>query len=108
MVYVKTLYRIGGQDYCWHHIIRAPVASGVITKVKAGDRTVVAVARECIWRNVPGASPSGPMCAITLYQPWASLMALGIKSRRDPILVGAVAAGGPDRRHPRRQAGGVP
>ena len=35
-VYVKTLYRIAGQDYCRHHIIRAAVAAGVITAVKAG------------------------------------------------------------------------
>ena len=27
-VYVKTLYRIGGQDYCRHHIIRAAAAAG--------------------------------------------------------------------------------
>ena len=27
-VYVKTLYRIAGQDYCRHHIIRAAVAAG--------------------------------------------------------------------------------
>ena len=26
-VYVKSLYRIGGQDYCRHHIIRAAVAA---------------------------------------------------------------------------------
>ena len=25
-VYVKSLYRIAGQDYCRHHIIRAAVA----------------------------------------------------------------------------------
>ena len=35
-VYVKTLYRIGGQDYCRHHIIRAAVAAGVIAEVKPG------------------------------------------------------------------------
>ena len=29
-VYVKTPYRIGGQDYCRRHIIRAAVAAGVI------------------------------------------------------------------------------
>ena len=34
-VYVKTLYRIGGQDYCRHHIIRAAVAAGVVTEVKS-------------------------------------------------------------------------
>ena len=34
-VYVKTLYRIAGQDYCRHHIIRAAVAASVITGVRA-------------------------------------------------------------------------
>ena len=35
-VHVKTLYRIGVQDYYRHHIIRAAVAAGVITGVRAG------------------------------------------------------------------------
>ena len=35
-VYVKTLYRIAGQDYCRHHVIRAAVAAGVIAEVKPG------------------------------------------------------------------------
>ena len=35
-VYVKTLYRIGGQNYCRHHVIRAAVAAGVIAEVKPG------------------------------------------------------------------------
>ena len=34
IVYVKTLYRIAGQDYRRHHIIRAAVAAGVITVVE--------------------------------------------------------------------------
>ena len=38
-VYVKTLYRIGGQDYCRHHIIRAAVAAGVITEIRTRRRT---------------------------------------------------------------------
>ena len=41
-VYVKTLYRIGGQDYCRHHIIRAAVAAGVIAEVKPGAGPVAA------------------------------------------------------------------
>ena len=45
-VYVKTLYRIGVQDYSRHHIIRAAVAAGVITEVKPGARPVVARPRE--------------------------------------------------------------
>ena len=45
-VYVKSLYRIAGQDYCRHHIVRAAVAAGVITEVKAGAGLVVSVSRE--------------------------------------------------------------
>ena len=45
-VYVKSLYRIAGQDYCRHHIIRAAAAAGVITEVKAGAGPVAAVSRE--------------------------------------------------------------
>ena len=44
-VYVKSLYRIGGQDYCRHHIIRAAVAAGVIAEVKPGTVPVAAVPR---------------------------------------------------------------
>ena len=33
-VYVKSLYRIAGQDCCRHHALRAAVAAGVITEVK--------------------------------------------------------------------------
>ena len=44
-VYVKTLYRIGGQDYCRHRIIRAAVAAGVITEVKAGAGQAAPVPR---------------------------------------------------------------
>ena len=48
-VYVKTLYRIAGQDYCRHHIIRAAVVAGVITEIKPGAGPVAAMPR--------GASP---------------------------------------------------
>ena len=44
-VYVKSLYRLGGQDYCRHHIIRAAVAAGVITEVRAGAGPVAVVSR---------------------------------------------------------------
>ena len=30
-VYVETLYRVAGQDYCRHYTIRAAVAAGVYT-----------------------------------------------------------------------------
>ena len=45
-VYVKSLYRIGGQDYCRHHIVRAAVAAGVITELRAGAGPVVTLPRE--------------------------------------------------------------
>ena len=45
-VHVKTLYRIGVQDYCRHHIIRAAVAAGVITGVRAGAGPVGSRPRE--------------------------------------------------------------
>ena len=35
-VYPKSLYRIAGQDYCRHRIIRAAVAAGLIAEVKPG------------------------------------------------------------------------
>ena len=35
-VYVQTFYRIAGQDYCRHHIIKAAVSAGVISEVKPG------------------------------------------------------------------------
>ena len=45
-VYVKTLYRIAGQDYCRHHIIKAAVAGGVIAEVRGGAGPAVVVPRE--------------------------------------------------------------
>ena len=44
--YVKSLYRIAGQDYCRHHIIKAAVVDGVIAEVKAGAGPVAAVSRD--------------------------------------------------------------
>ena len=45
-VYVESLYRITGQDYCRHHIIRAAVAAGVIAEIKAGAGPAVTIPRE--------------------------------------------------------------
>lgn len=45
-IYVKTLYRIGGQDYCRHHIIRAAVAAGVVAEVKPNAGPVAVAHRE--------------------------------------------------------------
>ena len=36
-VYVKSLYRIAGQDYCRHHIISAAVAAGSMVKQTTED-----------------------------------------------------------------------
>ncbi len=44
-IYVKKLYRIGGQDYCRHHVIRPSVAAGVIAEVRAGAGPVAPVSR---------------------------------------------------------------
>ena len=44
-VYVKSLYRIAGRDYCRHHIIRAAVAAGVIAEIRAGTGPVAAGTR---------------------------------------------------------------
>ena len=45
-VYVKSLYRIAGQGYCRHRIIRAAVAAGIIAEVRGGAGPVMAVHRE--------------------------------------------------------------
>ena len=45
-VYVKTLYRIGGQEYCRHHVIRAAVAAGILPEVRPGAGPGAAVSRE--------------------------------------------------------------
>ena len=45
-VYVKSLYRIAGQDYRRHHIIKAAVAAGVVTEVRAGAGLAVSLSRE--------------------------------------------------------------
>ena len=44
-VYVKKLYRVAGQDYCRHHVIRAAVAAGVMTEVKPGAGPVATAHR---------------------------------------------------------------
>ena len=36
-VYVKSLYRIAGQNFCRHHITQAAVPAGLITEVRAGS-----------------------------------------------------------------------
>ena len=65
-VHVKTLYRIGVQDYCRHHIIRAAVAAGVTGGVITGVRP--APGR---WWPGPGSNPrdvvdSHPRCVVSV------------------------------------------
>ena len=65
-VYVKTPYRIGVQNYCRHHIIRAAVAAGVITGVRAG-----AGPGPGRWWPGPGSNPrdvvdSHPRCVVSV------------------------------------------
>ena len=44
---MKALYRIAGQDYYRHHVIRAAMAAGVITETRAGaGPAVVSIPRE--------------------------------------------------------------
>jgi hypothetical protein len=43
---VKKLYRVAGQDYCRHHIIKAAAAAGVINEIRAGAGPAVAMPRE--------------------------------------------------------------
>lgn len=45
-VYVKTLYRITGQNYCRHHVIRAAVAAGIIVEVRLGAGPVATLPGE--------------------------------------------------------------
>ena len=61
-VYVKTLYRIAGQDYCRHHIIRAATAAGVITEVKPGAGPVVVHAPRNAFHRVRPAPPVLTRC----------------------------------------------
>ena len=48
-VYVKTLYRIAGQDYRRRHIIGAGVAAGVVAEVK--PRQIPTTAKTLRWRG---------------------------------------------------------
>ena len=44
-VYVKSLYRIGGQDYCRHHILKPAVAAGGVAEIRPGAGPVAVVPR---------------------------------------------------------------
>ena len=44
-VCVKSQYRIGGQDYRRHHVIKAALAAGVITEVRAATGPAPALTR---------------------------------------------------------------
>ena len=60
-VYVKALYRIAGQDYCRHHIIRAVVPAG------GSDLGSGLPSREMV-------------CTTTLHRPRATLITPGLKT----------------------------
>ena len=62
-VYVQTLYRIAGQDYCRHIIIRAAVTAGVITEVKPGAGPPVAMPREAHPPSTTGPTSADPIHA---------------------------------------------
>ena len=62
-VYVKTLYRVAGQDYCHHHIIRAVVAVSIIAEVNHNDGTPVAR----LIGERPRAGMVGPTSAEPVY-----------------------------------------
>ena len=79
-VYVKTLYGIGGQDYCRHHVMRAAVAAGLIFEVKPVGGPAAALIGERPRPSTTRSDGAEPMYAITLHQPWASLIALGLKN----------------------------
>ena len=46
-----SLYRIAGQDYCHHHIMKAAVAAGVIAEVKPG-------AGRALWSSLDRVRPA--------------------------------------------------
>ena len=87
-VYVKSLYRIAGQDYCRHHIIRAAVAAGVITEIRAGAGPVVAMAR-----SNPGVAPAANLTrpnqwvheALPLPTGLTSITRTAIRRRSDSV-----------------------
>ena len=65
-VYVKSLYRIAGQDYCRHHIVRAAVAAGVIAEVKPGPGPVAALSRGAPSTEYDPVKPALTRCAPSL------------------------------------------
>ena len=72
IVYVKTLYRIGGQDYCRRHIIRAAVTAGVVTEVKPGGGPVVPVSRKSTLSSLMELSWDRPVDATIINRSRAS------------------------------------
>ena len=78
-IYAKTLYRIAGQDYCRHHIIKAAVAAGIVAEIKPGaDRRP-----SCREERSPSsmtATSTELMYVITRRRPRASPITLGIRT----------------------------
>ena len=89
-VYVKTLYRIAGQDYCRHHIIRAADGRRRHHRGQARRRSGGGQAPgSAIHRVRPTPPVLTPMYVITRHRPWASLIALGSKAvikRADEVI----------------------
>ena len=94
-----TLYRVAGQDYCRHHIIRAAVADDVITEIRVGTGPAVPMCRECPSVEAIGArhhtSPTSD-----------DAVRAGPQDPGEPVLAGARSPGGMDHHHSCRQAGG--
>ena len=64
-VYVKSLYRIAGQDYWRHHIVRAAVAASVITEIKPGAGPAVGVSQERTSCSATGPPRGAPVYTVT-------------------------------------------
>ena len=77
-VYVNTFYRIAGQDYCRHHIIRAAVVAGIIyvSRSRWSNHPTTAITQQvgsaCPSSNGPGISPRHVSEAATAVKSTAS------------------------------------
>ena len=96
-VYMKTLYRIAGQDYCRHHIIKAAVAAGLII-----DRAHGRLCGGHELGSVPhGALPALPGMSLTSRQPQVSPISLEVKTVEEPLLARAKTVARRGHRNPR-------
>ena len=100
-IYVKALYQIAGQTYCRHHTIKAAVAAGVITEIRAWA-LVPAVAMSAGVTSRRGRWCVPPRAAPTLGDTGRT----GPQDPGEPVLAGPGSPGGMNHRHSCRQAGG--